>query len=59
MRPPGKPYTFPCSKALELKKEEPEEKLGFPAAGMTKSDNTATLSGQGPLKGIKEKIFVS
>jgi hypothetical protein len=54
---PGEPNPRTGGQSPELAEKEPGQKLGFPAVGMTKSDNTPAFSLQGSLKSVKKSFF--
>jgi hypothetical protein len=57
MGAPGEPDPRTGGQGLELTEKKPGQKLGFPAVGMTKSDNTPAFSLQGSLKNVKKGLF--
>jgi hypothetical protein len=50
----GKPYALPGRKPPELKKKKPAQNLRLVAVGMTKGNDTAALTRQGPPEGVKQ-----
>jgi hypothetical protein len=54
---PGEPNPRTGGQSIELAEKEPGQKLGLPAIGVTKSDNTPAFSLQGSLKSVKKGLF--
>jgi hypothetical protein len=53
----GEPDPRTGGQRPELTEKKPGQKLGFPAVGMTKSDNTPAFPFQRSLKNVKKDLF--